>query len=96
MQKTREWLDRHGSKVMVALSLFLFASGLVGQLRGRSAVLVTDHDQPAQVAQSPVWLLYCCAAVPLLIILLSKRAAAQRRRAVANTKLNRAGRRSRR
>ncbi|TGE21050.1 hypothetical protein [Hymenobacter metallicola] len=73
MQQSREWLGQHGDKLLLALSLFLVVSGLVGHWRGRSSVLVTADQAAGQVKHSPVWLLYACAVVPLLIIALRRR-----------------------
>jgi glucan phosphoethanolaminetransferase (alkaline phosphatase superfamily) len=80
MRKFRDWLEKHGAKLLMAVCIFLISSGIVGQLRGRNAVLVTDRNLPGQVKYSPVWWLYVCATLLILMLVLVKRNARKQKK----------------
>ncbi|PJJ58614.1 hypothetical protein [Hymenobacter chitinivorans] len=73
MQKSRAWLDKNGTKLLLSVSLLLLVSGMVGQWRGMHSVVLADGNNPGQVKIAPVGLLYGCAAVLLALLALVKR-----------------------
>ena len=57
MARTREWLQRHGWKLLLLIGLLLLANGIAGHLNGIKTGLAPDGRYPGKIYQTPVWFL---------------------------------------